>query len=330
MCVMRGMVVQMVKEVRVSDGRKVGFLGRLAGLDTRMAARKALLGYLFISPWLLGLVLFVGGPIVVSLWLSFNQYDILSPAKFIGMDNYAYAFTGDRLFWSSLRRTALYSLASVPVLLVGSLALATLLNQGLRGTNVFRTLFFLPHLTPQVAMAVLWVWLLHPKLGPVNELILKPLGIPDFPWLTDKDTVIPSLILMSIWTGAGGNRMLIFLAGLQGVPESLQEAAKLDGAGAWGRFVHVTLPMISPTILFNLVMGVIAALKVFSTAFVATNGGPSYGSWFFALHIYNQAFNYFRMGYGSALAWFFLSIILLLTLVNFGISKRWVYYEGGA
>ena len=124
--------------------------------------------------------------------------------------------------------------------------------------------------------------------------------------------------------------MLIFLAGLQGVPESLQEAAKLDGAGAWGRFVHVTLPMISPTILFNLVMGVIAALKVFSTAFVATNGGPSYGSWFFALHIYNQAFNYFRMGYGSALAWFFLSIILLLTLVNFGISNRWVYYEGGA
>ncbi len=305
-----------------------GFVGWIVGGDTRLATHKALMGYLFISPWIIGLVVFIAGPIIVSLYLSFTDYDILSPPRFSGFSNYVRALTGDRLFWPSLGRTAYYALVSVPILLTGSLGLAMLLNQKLKGTNTFRTFFFLPHLTPDVAMAILWVWLLHPKLGPINTMILSKIGLGEFAGLTDPKTVIPTLILMAVWLGVGGNRMLIFLASLQGVPTSLYEAAELDGAGAWQKFRHVTLPMISPAILFNLIMGIIGALQVFSVAFVATEGGPSYGSWFFALHIYNQAFAYFRLGYGSALAWFLLLIVLALTLLNFTLSKRWVFYHG--
>jgi multiple sugar transport system permease protein len=308
--------------------RSVGLLGRLVGAETKGGTHKALMGYLFIAPWLLGLLIFIAGPMLASFWLSLTQYDILSPPKFIGIDNYRRALFEDRLFWPSLGRTAYYSFVSVPLLLFGSLFLAMLLNRKLKGTNFYRTFFFLPHLTPDVAMAILWVWLLHPKLGPVNNLIMGPLGFPEFPWLTDKATVIPALILIVFWAGVGGNRMLIFLAGLQGVPDSLYEAADLDGASAWAKFRHVTLPMISPTMLFNLIMGIIYALQVFSVAFVATEGGPSYGSWFFAVHIYNQAFAYFRLGYGAALAWLFLVILLALTALNFVLSKRWVFYYG--
>ena len=313
---------------RVQKTHNSGLLSWIVGGDTRLATHKALMGYLFISPWIIGMLVFIAGPILYSLYLSFTDYDILSPPRFSGISNYVRALTGDRLFWPSLGRTAYYALASVPILLAGSLGLAMLLNQHLKGTNTFRTFFFLPHLTPDVAMAILWVWLLHPKLGPINTMILNKVGITEFPWLTDPKTVIPSLIMMAVWLGVGGNRMLIFLASLQGVPTSLYEAAELDGAGAWNKFFHVTLPMISPAILFNLIMGIIAALQVFSVAFVATEGGPSYGSWFFALHIYNQAFAYFRLGYGSALAWLLLLIVLALTLLNFTLSKRWVFYHG--
>ena len=308
--------------------RNVGLLARILRAETNAEVRKILWGYLFISPWLLGILIFVGGPILVSLALSFTQYDILSPPKFVALDNYRRAFKGDRLFWSSLGRTFYYATVMVPLGLLGSLLLAILLNQALAGTNVFRTIFFIPHLTPSVAMALLWIWLLHPELGPINAA-LSELGIHNFPWLSDKRTVIPSFILMSLWAGMGGNRMLIFLAGLQGVPRELEEAAEIDGAGTWNRFRHVTLPMITPTIFFNLVLGIIGALQVFAVAFVATAGGPAYGSWFFALHIYNQAFSYMRMGYGSALAWIFLLILLVLTFTNFATSKRWVFYQGG-
>lgn len=321
----------MATTAKLSGGQgthRSGLLGRIVGGDTRLATHKALMGYLFISPWIIGLLVFIAGPILYSLYLSFTDYDILSPPRFSGVSNYVRALTGDRLFWPSLGRTAYYALVSVPILLAGSLGLAILLNQKLKGTNTFRTFFFLPHLTPDVAMAILWVWLLHPKLGPVNSMILSKIGLPDFPWLTDPKTVIPSLILMSVWLGVGGNRMLIFLASLQGVPQELYEAAELDGAALWAKFRHVTLPMISPAILFNLIIGIIGALQVFSVAFVATEGGPSYGSWFFALHIYNQAFAYFRLGYGSALAWLLLLIVLALTLLNFTLSKRWVFYHG--
>ncbi len=313
---------------RPADGGGPGLLARIVGAPSPAMARKALWGYLFIAPWVLGLLFFIAGPIVASFYLSFTEYDILSAPKFLGLQNYAYALTGDELFWPSLGRTFYYAVAVVPLGLAASLILAIILNQGLKGTNIYRTLFFLPHLTPAVAMGILWLWLLHPTLGPVNAGLAK-VGLGGFPWLTDRNTVIPSMIMMALWTTAGGNAMLIFLAGLQGVPKELEEAAQIDGAGVWARFRNVTLPMITPTLFFNLVLGIIGALQVFTVAFVATAGGPSYGSWFLALHIYQQAFTYMRLGYGSALAWIFVVIVLVLTLINFATSRRWVFYRGG-
>ena len=304
-------------------------LARLVGARSPRGARRALWGYLFVSPWLLGLVFFVAGPILTSLYLSFTTYDILSPPKFVGLDNYQKAFFKDVLFWPSLARTFYYAVVMVPLGLVGSLALAMLLNQRLKGTNIYRTAFFLPSLTPGVALSVLWLWLLQPKLGLVNTLLAK-IGVSGFAWFTDSSTVIPSFILVSLWAGMGGGTMLIFLAGLQGVPAELEEAATVDGAGAWTKFRHVTVPIITPTIFFNLVLGIIGALQVFTVAFVATQGGPDYGSWFFALQIYQQSFSYLQLGYGAALAWIFLVIVLILTGINFALSRRWVFYRGAS
>ena len=304
-----------------------GIFGRLVGARSPVQANQAKWGYIFLLPWLLGLIIFWIGPILISAYFSVLEYDVLSPPIFIGIDNYTRAFSGDKQFWPSLGRTFYYSIVVVPLSVFGSLWLAMLLNQKLKGTNFFRTLFFLPHLIPAVALAVLWIWLFHPSVGPIN-LILSWVGIDGPGWLASKQWAVPALIVISLWAGLGGNTMLIFLAGLQGVPQELLEAAEIDGASRWTKFRHVTLPMISPTLLFNLILGVIGALKVFTLAFVATQGGPSYATWFYALHIYNQAFAYFRMGYGAALAWIFVLILLIFTYFQLQLSKRWVYYAG--
>lgn len=307
--------------------RKVSLVSRLVGAETRTQTRRAIWAYLFLVPWLVGLVVFWIGPIIASFYFSFTSYDVMSAPHFIGLDNYRKAFFDDDLFWPSLLRTFEYSIIVVPLGLAGSLILAILLNRGMKATNVFRTLFFLPHLTPAVALAILWTWLLQPQIGPVN-LALGSVGINGPGWLASDSWALPSLALIALWAGVGGNTMLIFLAGLQGVPESLLDAAEIDGAGPWAKFLYVRIPMISPTILFNLILGVIGALKVFTLAFVATQGGPTYATWFYALHIYNQAFAYFRMGYGSALAWIFVVILLVFTWIQLGLSRRWVYYAG--
>jgi len=202
-----------------------------------------------------------------------------------------------------------------------------LLNQRLRGTSLYRTFFFLPSLTPAVAVAILWTWLLQPDVGLFNY-VLSLVGIQGPKWLGSTDWAMPSLIAIALWTGIGGNRMMIFLAGLQGVPQELYDAADIDGAGTLQRFRHITLPMISPTMFFNLVLGVIAALKVFTVAFIATQGGPAFSTWFISLHIWSQAFKYLEMGYASALAWVFTLILLTLTAIQFRVSRHWVYYEG--
>ncbi len=305
----------------------LGLIARLVGAKTQYQTREAIWGYFFLLPWAIGLIVFIIGPIIASAYFSLTEYDVLSPPKWVGLQNYAQAFFKDRQFWPSLWRTLIYSIAVVPIALFGSLALATLLNQKVRGTNIFRTLFFLPSLTPVVALAVLWTWLFHPSVGPIN-LILSWIGIPGPGWLASKDWAMAALIIISLWAAVGGNNMLIFLAGLQGVPQELYEAADIDGAGGWSKFRNVTMPLISPTLLFNLILGVIGALKVFTLAFVATQGGPSYATWFFALHIYRQAFEYFRMGYGSALAWVFVVILLAFTYLQMTWSRRWVYYAG--
>lgn len=319
--------ISMTKLPRTAP-KKRSFLNRLVGAETDFQAKDALQGYLFALPWILGLLIFIGGPMLASLGLSFTEYSIIGRPQWVGLDNYVRAFARDDLFYTSMWRTLYFTLLFVPTSIVGSLFLALLLNQKLWGRNFYRTVFFVPHLTPDVALAVIWLWLLNPTLGPVNY-VLAWLGLPESRFLTGRDTVIPSLAMIAFWASVGGNRMLIFLAGLQGVPSELYEAAEIDGANVFRKFWHVTLPMISPVMLFNLILGVIGALNVFNIAFVATQGGPSYGSWFFALHIYQQAFVFSRLGYGSALAWIFAVFLVILTLSALRLSDRWVFYQGG-
>ena len=302
-------------------------LSRLVGASSPLTVGRALWGYGFLSPWAVGLIVFFLGPIFASAYYGFTEYDVISPPRFVGIANYSKAFVQDELFWPSLGRTFRYSIVVVPIGIVGSLILAVLLNQGMRATSLFRTFFFLPSLTPAVALALLWKWLFHPLLGPIN-LALGLVGIKGPAWLASKEWALPALIIVSLWGSIGGGRMMIFLAGLQGVPKELYEAADIDGAGGWHKFWHVTLPMISPTMFFNLVLGVIGALQVFTLAYVATLGGPSYSTWFYALHIYRQSFEYFRMGYGAALAWVFVVILLTFTYFQITLSRRWVYYAG--
>jgi len=296
---------------------------------TTARRREALEGYLFLLPWLIGFLVFVGGPMVSSFLLSFTSYTLIGGTpRFIGLGNFVKALTGDKLFWPALGRTFYYAVIVVPFGVGGSLAAALLLNQKARGTTLYRTCFFLPHLTPIVASALLWRWIFNPDFGLVNYTIWRLFGIKGPGWFTSTEWAIPALIIMALWGAIGGNRMIIFLAGLQGVPQELYEAAEIDGAGAWHKFRNVTLPMISPTTFFNLVLGMIAALRVFASAFVATQGGPAYATWFFALHIYTNAFQYFNMGYASALAWMFMVILLSFTFIQFRSASRWVYYAG--
>ncbi len=264
-----------------------------------------------------------------SLYLAFTKYSIATAPEWIGLVNFQRALSGqDSLFWPSLIRTFTWAIVMVPLSLTGSLLAALLLNQQLRATPLFRTLFFLPSLTPAVASAILWRWLFQPEFGPINYLLTN-LGIRNPPlWFGDENLAMPSLMIMTLWGAVGGGTMIIFLAGLQGVPQELHEAASMDGAGVLRRFWNVTLPMITPTIFFNLIIGVIAALRTFATAFVATNGGPHYATWFYILHLYQTAFQNFDMGYASALAWIFFIIVVSLTTMNLQLSKRWVYYEG--
>ncbi|MBC7078532.1 MAG: sugar ABC transporter permease [Synergistales bacterium] len=204
---------------------------------------------------------------------------------------------------------------------------AMLLNQGLKGSAVYRTCFFLPHLTPLVAAAMLWTWILQPDIGILNSL-LAGIGVRGPKWLQSTKWALPSLAMISLWNGIGGNRMLIFLAGLQSIPETLYEAAELDGAGAFRKVLHITVPMISPATFFNLILGVISSFRVFGMAFVTTSGGPAYSTYFYALHLYQQAFVSFDMGYGCALAWILFAAVLTLTVIQLILQKYWVYYEG--
>jgi multiple sugar transport system permease protein len=302
-------------------------VARQKGRQSAIRRREALTGYAYISPWVIGFVIFALFPFVASVYLSLTEYSIISPPRFIGFKNYVDIFTKDRLFWPSLRHTFFYAGVSVPLGIVGSLFCALLLNQGLKGTAFWRTLFFLPSLTPVVALALLWKWLLQPDFGLVNFLLGR-VGITGPGWLGSMQWAIPALIIMALWGGIGGGRMIIFLAGLQGVPKELYEAADMDGASVWSKFQHVTLPMISPTMFFNLVLGIIGALQVFAVAYVSTQGGPAYATWFYVLHLFAHAFKYMNMGYASALAWVFTLLVMALTFLQMRTSSKWVFYSG--
>jgi multiple sugar transport system permease protein len=292
-----------------------------------MRRREAIEGILYLSPWIIGFLLFIAGPLFASLYLSFTKYNVLRPPQFIGFDNFITALTEDELFLPSIWRSFYYALLSVPLALIGSLIVAVLLNQKLWATTMWRTFYFLPTLTPLLAVALLWRWMLNPDVGLVNYL-LSQIGIEGPGWLASTTWAIPSLVLMGLWNSIGGSRMIIFLAGLQDVPKEILESAEIDGAGSWSKFWNVTLPLISPTIFFNLVLGIIFALRTFDTALIATNGGPARATWFISLHIYQNAFVSFDMGYASALSWVFFIILFVLTYLQFRLSGNWVFYAG--
>ena len=294
---------------------------------SRLRRREALEGILYLSPWIVGFIVFVAGPLLASAVLSFTKYNVLRPPEFIGLNNYVFAFTKDNLFLPSIVRTFYYAVLLVPLAMAGSLIVAILLNQKLMATTVWRTMFFLPTLTPLVATALLWRWMLNPDVGLVNYL-LGQIGIQGPGWLNSIEWAIPALVLMGLWASVGGSRMIIFLAGLQDVPVELLEAAEIDGAGTWAKYRHITLPLITPTVFFNLVLGIIFALRTFEVAFVSTAGGPARATWFISLHIYQNAFVSFDMGYSSALAWLLFVLLFALTYLQFRLSGRWVFYAG--
>jgi multiple sugar transport system permease protein len=303
-------------------------------LVQRLGQRKnkeAIEFYLMITPWVLGFLGLTIGPMLYSLFLSFTDFDLFHAPRWVGLGNFRFLFNEPfprSLFWKSLGVTAYYTFFSVPVGILSSLALALLLNTHIRGVPLYRTLFYLPSLTPGVASALLWIWIFNSKYGLANAA-LRVLGLPELRWLTDPNLVIPSFVLMGLW-GAGGNTAIIFLAGLQGVPVHLYEAAEIDGATWWDRIRAVTLPMISPTIFFNLILGIIGSFQAFSSAFLMTDGGPEYATYFLVLYIYQEAFDKIQMGRGSAIAWILFIILLFFTLLQFWLSRRWVYYEGEA
>jgi multiple sugar transport system permease protein len=287
--------------------------------------KEALIFYILISPWLIGFLAFVLGPMIASFFFSLTRWDLLTSPEFIGFKNYVYAIKEDSLFWQALKVTALYSIFSVPLSLLFSLLLALLLNQAVWGMNFFRTIFYLPAVVSGVSVMVLWMWIFNPQIGLLNT-VLDWFGIQGPAWIFDPKWAMPSMVLMSLW-GIGGG-VIIWLAGLKGISSSLYEAAELDGAGAWGKFWNVTLPMLTPTIFFNLVMGIVGAMQTFGQAYVMTRGGPLNSTLFYNFYLFQKAFENFEMGYASALAWFLFVIILALTMIVFRSSTLWVYYEG--
>ena len=294
-------------------------------MPSRRVWQENLTGYLFFSPWLLGMILFNVIPIILAVYYSFTEYTVLQAPRWIGLGNYHEMFVVDELFWKSLYNTIYFSVFSVPISLILALFLAMLLNSRVPGQSFFRATFFLPSIVPVVAASVIWAWILHPEYGLVNDMLSK-VGIPGPPWLSSEVWSKPAFILMSLW--GIGPTAIIFLAGLQDVPQHLYEAAEIDGANLWQRIRHITLPLLTPTIFFNLVLGIIGAFQVFTQAYIVSAGGPLWSTLFYVLYLYNQGFQYFKMGYASALAVVLFVIILVLTLIVQFTSRRWVYYEG--
>lgn len=287
--------------------------------------RKNLVGYLFIGPWLIGFLVFTAIPFVSSIYLSFTRYTILSPPHWVGAANYRMLFTDDPLFWKALGVTFRYALVAVPLGIAAGVGLALLLNLNLKGMSVYRTIFYLPSIVPSVAGSVIFLWILNPQIGLVNGL-LRNLGITGPAWLQDPAWAPWSLIFMSLW-GVGGS-MVIYLAGLKDIPVYLYESATIDGASAFQRMRHITLPMLTPVIFFNLVLGVIGSFQYFTEAYIMTKGGPEDSTLYYALYLFERAWRYLDMGYASAMAWILFAVIMVLTGVLFQTQKRWVHYGG--
>lgn len=298
---------------------------RARGQRLTLKSREAITGYLFLAPNLIGFLAFTAFPVAMSFALGFLEWDLLSPPRFVGLGNYARLFAEDRLFLKVMWNTVYYTLGSVPLGFMGSLGLALAMNQRLRGIVFFRTAFFVPVVSSGVAIAMLWIWLYHPYFGLVNGF-LDVIGVRGPGWLADPRWALPAIIFMSVWKSVGYN-MVIFLAGLQGIPQHLYEAAEIDGAGRLARFRYVTIPMLTPTMFFVVVMSIIGSFQVFEASLIMTNGGPADATRTLVLYIYNNAFQYFKMGYGAAMAWVLFAILFLATTVQMRLQREWVQYE---
>ena len=287
--------------------------------------RHRLIGYVFIAPWLVAFLLFEAIPILSGFYHSFTDWTATGRAtNFIGLRNYSEALTRDPLFWISVRRTLYFIGVSVPLGIVIAFGLALMLNARIRGTTAYRTIYYLPAVVPTVAAVIVWVFIFETRRGILNFL-LELVGLPPVRWLSDPNAAMPALIIMSLW-GLGA-AMVIFLAGLQGIPQELYEAAEVDGASSRRKLMAITVPLMTPTIFFNLVMNLVAAFQAFNNAFIMTNGGPNNATLLYMLHLYNNAFRYFRMGYASALAVMLFVVVFGLTVLVYRTSNRWVYYD---
>ena len=287
--------------------------------------RDALVAYAFILPWVIGFIIFTGGPIIASFGLSFFRWKMIAPPRFYGLEHYIRMFTVDEFFLQSIWVTTKFLLYSIPASQVLALILAMLLNQRIHFQGFWRTAFYLPAVISGVAGSVIWVWMYHPELGIINHL-LNIVGLEGRNWLYEKEIVMTSLVIKSLWNV--GVPMVIYLAALQGLPQLLYEAADIDGASEWAKFVNITLPMLSPAIFFNVVMGIIGGVQTFAEPYVMTGGGPDNATLFLGLYLYQSAFHFLKMGYASAMAWIMFMLIFGLTIVQFRLAGRWVYYEG--
>lgn len=292
-----------------------------------MNRQQIFFGLLFISPWLIGFFVFGIYPMIMSAYYSLCRYDVLRIPQYVALGNYKRLIFEDPYFWTSIWNTAFYTVLRVPLCIIGSLLLAVLVNSSLKGVKLFRTVFFIPSIVTGVVLSVVWLWMFNPQFGLINSF-LAFVGIPGPLWLLDPAWSKPSLVLMSVWS-IGGGRMLVFLAALQGIPIHLYEAVELDSGGWWAKFRHITVPMLSPILFLWSVLEIIFSLQVFIEAYIMTHGGPLNSTQFYNLYLYNKAFDDFEMGYASALAWILLVITLIVTLIQFRISKKWVHYDGG-
>jgi multiple sugar transport system permease protein len=289
--------------------------------------REELTAYLFILPWLIGFLIFTAGAMLYSFWISLNETDLLTLSKFIGGRNYTKALTNDSLFMKSLAVTAWYTFMVVPFGTLIAMLIALMLNQKIWPIGVWRTIYYLPALVSGVAVALLWGWVLNPDYGLVN-LGLRLIGISPGPrWFGSEQWAVPAMVLVAIWTT--GTNMVLYLAGLQSIPTEVQEAAKIDGAGSFRLFFHVTLPLLTPTVFFNVITSIIASFQVFNIVVILTQGGPNNATLTLVYYLYNEGFRLFNFGYASAIAWLLFAIILVFTLIVMRSSSFWVHYEGG-
>lgn len=288
--------------------------------------RENVWGTLFCLPCILGFLFFALLPMITSLYYSFTDYNIISRCNFVGLDNYKNMFSGkDPYFYKALKVTIYYVALSVPTSIIFAFVVAMLLNTNVKGKGIFRTIFYLPSIVPVVGMSAIWLWIFNSDFGLAN-MILKAVGLPTCKWLSSEHTVIPTLVFTNLWTV--GSTMVIFLAGMQDVPKQLLEAVEIDGGGLFAKLFHVTIPMMTPTIFYNVVMGFINGFQVFTQAYVITDGGPNNASLFYVFYLYREAFEFMRMGSACAIAWVLFVIIMILTVVLFRLQNKWVYYGG--